>query len=195
MISNLSRMTTYHVEDRVRPWGRIHDFLLEFPGCKARYFSVDASVGFGVKEIWAPMESVGRVDPQHMALQVGTEIDKEMVWHLSRLETPAKDTDELRLHRLYRTRPDWAALGRKKGGKLRRNSRLVRGSDVIGFEVLSSNGGRGLVRDLLFDDLDLSLQKLRVEFETDGRSVILDMDVCNQCVLKPEAHAVYLELA
>src|SRR5690348_16356038 len=103
MISNLSKMTAFNVTDPVRPWGKIHDFLLEFPAAKARYFSVDAHVGVGVKEIWAPLECVGRVDPEHMSVTVTAEIDHDMVKHLSRLETPEKDQDELRLHRLYRT--------------------------------------------------------------------------------------------
>lgn len=58
MTSNLSKLTAYDVEDPQRPWGKIRDFLVEFPAGRVRYFSVDAHVGFGVKEIWAPLESI-----------------------------------------------------------------------------------------------------------------------------------------
>jgi len=194
MISNFSRLTAFNVADPVRPWGRIRDFLLEFPACRARYFSVDAHVGVGMKEIWAPLESLARVDPQHMAVTVLAEIDKEMVRHLSRLEAPQKDQDELRLHRLYHTAPAWAGRRRAQGGNLRKRSRLLRGSQLIGFDALSKNGSRGKVSDLLFEEMDFSLQKLRLEYDSDGRNLFLDFDMGGFCQLLPEARAVYLSL-
>ncbi len=193
MISTMSKLTAYQVADPVRHWGKIHDFLIEFPAGRSRYFSVDAHVGVGVKEIWAPIESVGRVDPEHMAVTMSAEIDKEMVRHLSRLEAPEKDKDELLLHRLYHTKPDWVEIKRQKGGPLRKNSRLVRGSAIIGFDALTSNGSRGRVHELLFDDKDLALKVLRLTFDDIGHGIYFDVDSGSHCKVVPEAHSLYFE--
>jgi hypothetical protein len=194
MISNMSRLTAYNVGDLQRPWGKIHDFLVEFPSGKSRYFSVDAHVGVGVKEIWAPMETLARVDPEHMAVTVQAKIDSAMIRHLSRLETPERDTDELKLHRLYRTAPDWLPIRREKGGPLRKQSRLIRGGDLIGFEINTRNGNHGRVCDLLFDDKSLGLMMLRLQFDGLPHGVMVDIDSHEQCRLYPEAHALYINV-
>ena len=194
MISNMSNLTSYEVADPVRPWGKIHDFLVEFPTGKSRYFSVDAHVGYGVKEIWAPMETVARVDPEHRVVTVQVEIDKEMVKHLARLETPGRDSDELKLHRLYHTTPDWVAVRRQNGGSLRKQSRLVRGSDLIGYEAMTQNGSRGRVKDLLFDDINLSLKMVRLQWGDSGMGATVDLDAAQNCRLATQAHALYIEV-
>jgi hypothetical protein len=190
MISTMAKLTAFDVADPIRPWGKIHDFLVEFPTGRCRYFSVDAHVGVGVKEIWAPLETVARVDAEHMAVMVQTEIDREMVRHLSKLETPSKDEDEIILHRLYHTHPSWVAIRHKDSAFLRKHSRLIRGSDLIGFEVMTQAGVRGRVRDLLFDDQSLDLRMLRLQFDSTGHAVYLDLDAAQNCRVFPEAHAV-----
>lgn len=194
MLSTMSRLTAYDVADPVRAWGKIHDFLVEFPSGRNRYFSVDAHVGVGVKEIWAPLETVARVDPEHMTLKVSAAIDGPMIKHLSRLEIPEKDSDELKLHRLYHTSPDWVEIRRSKGGPLRKQSRLVRGSDLIGYDATTRNGNRGKVKDLLFDDKNLSLLMLRLQFDEGLRSVMVDIDAGSDCRIFSEAHAIYLNV-
>ena len=193
MISSMARLTAFEVADPVREWGKIRDFLVEFPSGKARYFSVDAHVGVGVKEIWAPLESVCSVDAAHMAVSVQAEIDQQMVRHLSRLETPEKDQDELRLHRLYHSSPAWAEIRRKKGGSLRKTSRLVRGSSLIGFEAVTRNGNRGKVKDLLFDEEKLQLELLRLQFD-DAMGACIDLESCGNCQLYTESHAIYVNV-
>lgn len=193
MISTMAKLTAYEVADPVRHWGKIHDFLVEFPAGKSRYFSVDAHVGVGVKEIWAPIESVGKVDPAHMAITMGIEIDKAMIRHLSRLEAPEKDKDEIRLHRLFHSTPDWVEIRRKKGGSLRKSSRLVRGSSLIGYDAMTSNGNRGRVFELLFDEQSLALRVLRLTIDSVGNGIYFDIDSASHCRVVPEAHSLYFD--
>jgi hypothetical protein len=190
----MSKFSAYDVADAARPWGKIRDFLVELPAGRSRYFSVEAHVGVGMKEIWAPIETLARVDPEHMAVTVQVEMDKKMVNHLSRLEAPRKDRDELRLHRLYNTSPDWVPLRRALGGKLRLRSRLMRGSELIGLEVVTRGGRMGRLLDLFFDDKNLALQALRFELSKDGMDEIMDVEAGSKCRLIQGAHALYLDV-
>jgi hypothetical protein len=191
MICTMSRLTAFDVADYIRPWGKIHDFLLEFPAFRARYISVDAHVGFGVKEIWAPIESVARIDAQKMAVTIRAQIDSELAEHLSRLETPRRDSDELRLHRLYHTVPDWVEPLREKGAHLRKHSRLLRGSELLGLEAISRDGMRGIVDNLFFDDEGLNLKMIEIALNGPRKGQMADIFVDDDCVISHKSNTLY----
>jgi hypothetical protein len=182
------------VADIRRPWGKIHDFLLEFPSCRASYFSIDAAVGFGVKEIWAPVEAIAWVDADEMYVALQAELDEGMLEHLSRLKAPETDSDELKLHRLYGTEPHWVPSHRKNGGSLRKKARFVRGSKLIGYKAMTRQGGNGVIRDLLFDEMGLNLEKFRLEFTNRESTVLLDFDTGDDCQLLPQANALVISI-
>jgi hypothetical protein len=198
MTQSFQALTTFDVEDETRPWGKVRDILMEYPSCRNRYLGVGAHVGFGVKEIWAPIEMVQRTDAEGKKLTLHSSIDKDLVRHLERLEAPKSDKEELRLHNLYHSRPNWTQShydtnGKKKKFKLRNNSRMVRLSSLLHWDIMTRDGSKGKVSDLLVDLEDL--QTLGFEFTNCAGGETCDFFINrNQAFLIDQGdHALYFD--
>ena len=195
MNCSLSTLTAFNVADQLGHWGKLRDLLIDLPSLRCRYLSVDASEGLHEPELWAPVEALARVDPLHGSLEIRSSLDKASAKRIAMLSAPSGDLDELRLHRLYRTRPAWSPALQAKAPAVRRGrSRLFRCSSLVGFDVLTHAGERGRVSDLYFDDKDLSLSAFSLELDWDQGPLHWQFWEGRPCKLFPDGHGIYLDL-
>jgi hypothetical protein len=198
MMQSFQGVTVFEVEGRCRDWGAARDILMEYPSCQNRYLAVAAAVNGGTRVIWAPLESILKMDLRNKKIFIDSEIDEDLAGHLDRLEAPQNDVDELKLQRLYHRRPQWAQKhvakdGTKNKYTLRQNSRMVRLSSLLDWTTVLRDGGQGKVVDMLLNPLNLQTVGFELEMAPDKARVYFRIDEGCPYELDQKQHVLYLD--